>query len=119
MEESLGERAEAALGTQETDDSGSLFVEAGLERVADGFHTEPELTRGHTYTLAVACVGQGRVSLTLAPEATGRRTVDCDGVPYRLDITASSARIRIGTDAMPGASGMVAWRLDRADTRSG
>lgn len=46
-EERLGKQVEEALGTERIGDD-PLFVEAGLERVSDGFHTVPELTRGRS-----------------------------------------------------------------------
>lgn len=111
----LGEQLEETLGTEEVGDSDPLFVEAGLERVSDGFHTEPEMVRGHSYELAVACAGQGTMSLSVALTNPARRTVDCDGVPIRLRVTGSAAKVGIDAEGMPGATGMVAWRLDKAD----
>ncbi|MFB6704942.1 hypothetical protein ACFCW6_09540 [Streptomyces sp. NPDC056333] len=112
-EERLGEQVEEALGTEEIGDNDPLFVEAGLERVSDGFHTVPELTRGRSYTLAVACAGKGRIILSLVLQNPVRRTVACDGVPLRRRITVSAAKVKIDTEGMPGATGMVAWRIDK------
>ncbi|MDP5312527.1 hypothetical protein P8A21_15875 [Streptomyces poriferorum] len=39
----------------------------------------------------------------------------CDGVPYRQDLAAPSGKVRIDTAALPGATGMVAWRVDQAE----
>ncbi|MFE2016855.1 hypothetical protein ACFW9O_02245 [Streptomyces sp. NPDC059499] len=111
----LGRQLEETLGTEEISDSDPLFVEAGLERVSDGFHTEPELVRGRSYELAVACAGQGVMSLSVALDNPVRRTVNCDGVPVRLPVTGAAAEVGIETEGMPGATGMVAWRLDKAD----
>ncbi len=113
-EERLGKQVEEALGTEEVGDD-PLFVEAGLERVSDGFHTVPELTRGRSYTLAVACAGKGKIILSMALKNPVRRTVVCDGVPLRRRLTASAAKMKIDTEAMPGATGMVAWRMDKVD----
>ncbi|MET7366717.1 hypothetical protein ABZS61_12940 [Streptomyces sp. NPDC005566] len=55
------------------------------------------------------------MSLSTAPADPVRRTVNCDGVPLRLRVTASAAEAGIDAEAMPGATGMVAWRLDKAD----
>ncbi|MGC5003625.1 hypothetical protein [Streptomyces sp. DT203] len=108
-------QVEEALDTEEAGDSDPLFVEAGLERVSDGFHTEPELARGRSYRLSVACAGKGKIVLSIALKARVRRTTDCDGVPLQLRITASTARVAIDTERMPGATGMVAWRMDRVE----
>ena len=75
----------------------------------------PELTRGRSYTLAVACAGKGKIILSVALKNPVRRTVGCDGVPLRRRLTASAAKITIDTEAMPGATGMVAWRMDKVD----
>lgn len=114
-EERLGKQVEEALGTEEIGDNDPLFVEAGLERVSDGFHTVPELTRGRSYRLAVACAGKGKIILSMALQSPVRRTVACDGVPLRRRITASAAEVKIDTEGMPGATGMVAWRIDQVD----
>ncbi|WPW32229.1 hypothetical protein P6B95_35835 [Streptomyces atratus] len=114
-EERLGKQVQEALGTEEVSDSDQLFVEAGLERVSDGLHSEPELMRGRSYKLAVACAGKGKITLSIALKNTVRRTVNCDGVPLRQFLTASAARVRIDAEGIPGATGMVAWRLDKAD----
>ena len=114
-ESRLGEQLEETLGTEEVSDSDPLFVEAGLERVSDGFHTEPELVRRHSYELAVACAGQGTMSLSVALANPVRRTVNCDGVPVRLRVTGSAAKVGIDTEGMPGATGMVAWRIVKVD----
>lgn len=114
-EAKLAKQLEEVLGTEEVSDSDPLFVEAGLERVSDGIHTEPELVRGRSYELAVACAGQGGVTLSVALDNPARRTVHCDGVPIRLRVTGSAAKVGIDTEGMPGATGMVAWRLDKAD----
>ncbi|MCX5115219.1 hypothetical protein OOK13_43620 [Streptomyces sp. NBC_00378] len=114
-EERLGRQVQEALGTEEVSDSDPLFIEAGLERVSDGFHTEPELTRGRSYRLTVACAGKGQIVLSIAGKDPVRQKVDCDGVPLRQRLTASAAKIRIDSEAIPGSTGMVAWRLDKAD----
>lgn len=69
-EERLGEQVEEALGTEEVGDNDPLFVEAGLERVSDGFHTEPELARGRSYRLSVACGRQGKDHPVRSPEGS-------------------------------------------------
>ncbi|MFE9969126.1 hypothetical protein, partial [Streptomyces sp. NPDC005525] len=114
-DEKLGKQVEKTLDTAEVSDSDPTFVEAGLERVSDGFHSVPDLTRGHSYKLSVVCAGKGRISLSIAVKNPVRQTLDCDGVTVRRHLTASAAAIKIDGDGMPGATGMVGWRLDKAD----
>ncbi|WP_406093734.1 hypothetical protein [Streptomyces sp. NBC_01013] len=114
-DEELGRRVEDVLDTADDSAAGPLFVEAGLERVGDGFHTRPDLARGHAYTLSVACEGRGSISLSVAAGSPVRRTVACDGVALRKRFTASASTLRIDGDGLAGATGMVGWRLDRAD----
>ncbi|MEE1807053.1 hypothetical protein [Streptomyces sp. BE133] len=114
-EERLGKQVQEVLGTEEVSDSDPLFVESGLERVGDGLHTEPELARGRTYELAVACAGKGKITLSIALKNPVHQTVNCDGVPFRQRITASAGKAGIDAEGMPGATGMVAWRLDKVD----
>ncbi|MFJ2704459.1 hypothetical protein ACIO3R_14820 [Streptomyces sp. NPDC087428] len=111
----LGEQVEKTLGTAEVSDSDPLFVEAGLERVGDGFHSVPELARGHSYELSVVCVGKGQISLSVALKNPLRRTLTCDGVTLRQRLTASGDTIKIDGDQMKGATGMVGWRLDKVN----
>ncbi|MEE4493298.1 hypothetical protein [Streptomyces sp. BE230] len=113
VEKQLGKQAQEALGTVDiSDDPG--FVEAGLERVGDGFHSVPDLPPGKAYELAVVCTGSGRITLSIASKTPVRRTLDCDGVPFRQPLTAPDGKLRIDAAALPGATGMVAWRVDRA-----
>ncbi|WP_326736706.1 hypothetical protein [Streptomyces sp. NBC_01022] len=94
-----------------SDDPG--FVEAGLERVGDGFHSVPDLPPGTAYELAVVCTGSGKITLSIASKTPVRRTVDCDGAPFRQRLTDPADKLRIDAAALPGATGMVAWRVDR------
>ncbi|MER5743934.1 hypothetical protein ABT097_11725 [Streptomyces sp. NPDC002225] len=112
-EEKLGEQVQEALDTKEPDESGPLFVESGLERVGDGFHTEPELERGRSYGLQVACAGTGQIVLSVTGEDRARRRIDCDGAPVHQRITAPATTVVIKAEAASGATGMVGWRLDR------
>ncbi|MDX3765214.1 hypothetical protein OG963_20320 [Streptomyces sp. NBC_01707] len=114
-DDKLGKQVERTLDTAEVSDSDPTFVEAGLERVGDGFHSVPELTRGHSYKLSVVCAGKGKIILSIAVKNPVRQTLVCDGVTFRQDLTASAAPIKIDGDGMPGATGMVGWRLDKAD----
>ncbi|MEU1466871.1 hypothetical protein ABZ434_01385 [Streptomyces sp. NPDC005761] len=115
-EKQLGRQVQETLGTAGLGDSEPRFVEAGLERVGDGSHSAPELDRGNAYELAVVCAGSGKITLSTAIRSPARRTVACDGVPVRQSLTApANGKVRIDTAALPGATGMVAWRLDRAE----
>ncbi|WP_148085579.1 hypothetical protein [Streptomyces sp. CEV 2-1] len=109
----LGRQVEEALGTAEVSDSDPLFVEAGLERVGDGFHSVPELARGNSYELSVVCAGKGKIRLSVALKNPVLQTLDCDGVTFRQRLTASAATVEIDGDGMKGAAGMVGWRLDK------
>ncbi|MFF1629616.1 MULTISPECIES: hypothetical protein [unclassified Streptomyces] len=113
-EGALGRQAKAALGTQSIDDSDHLFVESGLERASDGIHAESPLPRGRSYELSVVCSGKGKVRLSVSLKSPLVQTMDCDGVPVRQRISDSPSTLRIDTSAISGASGMVAWRIDRA-----
>ncbi|MEU8698540.1 hypothetical protein AB0C61_12840 [Streptomyces sp. NPDC048680] len=110
-----GEQVEKTLGTAEVGDNDPLFIEAGLERVGDGFHSVPELARGHAYELSVVCVGQGHIRLSVALKSPLRRTLACDGAMLRQRLTASGETVRIDGDRMAGATGMVGWRLDKVN----
>lgn len=113
----LGRQVQETLGTASLGENEARLVEAGVERVGDGTHSAPELDRGNSYELAVVCAGSGKITLSLALKSPVRRTVDCDGVPYRQDLTAPAAgKVRIDTAALPGATGMVAWRVDKAES---
>ncbi|MFI6893851.1 hypothetical protein ACIBM4_07050 [Streptomyces sp. NPDC050256] len=114
-EKRLGRQVQETLGTADLGAHEPRFIEAGLERVGDGSHSEPELNRGSSYELAVVCAGSGKITLSIALKSPVRRTVACDGVPFRQDLAASSGKVRIDTAALPGATGMVAWRVDRAE----
>jgi hypothetical protein len=105
-------KAKKALGIAETDDADDLFVESGLERVGDGIHTRTTLTRGKSYTLAVACAGTGNVHLTVTAKPPARQTVECDSVPVRHRITNAPAQIEIDVEATAGSTGFVGWRID-------
>ncbi|WP_326661195.1 hypothetical protein [Streptomyces sp. NBC_00385] len=114
-EKRLGRQVRETLGTADLGANEPRFVEAGLERVGDGSHSEPELNRGSSYEVAVVCAGSGRITLSIALKSPVRRTVSCDGVPFSQELAASSGKVRIDTAALPGATGMVGWRVDRAE----
>ncbi|MEU1115487.1 MULTISPECIES: hypothetical protein [unclassified Streptomyces] len=114
-EQKLGRRVKEALGTETIDDSDPSFVEAGLERVDDGLHARPELTKGTTYELAVACAGTGKISLSVRGGEPARRTVDCDGVPATQRTVGSPGPLEIDAERLSGATGMVGWRISKAE----
>ncbi|MFB6815618.1 hypothetical protein ACFCV8_13860 [Streptomyces sp. NPDC056347] len=113
-EKKLGEQVQQTLGTKEPGESGPLFVESGLERAGDGFHTEPELERGRSYGIEVACAGTGQVVLSVTGVDRARRRIDCDGAPVHQRFTAPTTTAVIRAEAVPGVTGMVGWRLDKA-----
>ncbi len=109
-EKALGEKASAALdaaGTLSPDDP--RLVESGLERVADGIHTRPELKQGTSYQLVVACAGEGSVNVIV--EGRSSRTVDCDGVSNSQRVAGVSGPLKVDVNGVKGSSGMVAWRI--------
>nr|WSW68734.1 hypothetical protein OG461_22435 [Streptomyces sp. NBC_00995] len=114
-EKRLGRQLQETLGTRNLGADEPGFIEAGLERVGDGTHSAPELDGGNAYALAVVCAGSGKITLSVALKSPVRRTVACDGVPFRMDLASASGRVRIDTAALPGADGMVAWRVDRVE----
>lgn len=115
-EQKLGDRVEKALGTG-VDDSDPEFVESGLERVSDGVHTRPKLSRGASYKLWVACAGKGKITLSapIRAEKPTRQTVSCDGVPVVQRITGSRSNLEIEAEGLRGATGMVGWRVSKTE----
>ncbi|MER8017489.1 hypothetical protein ACIQ7S_04360 [Streptomyces griseoluteus] len=104
----LTEQAQAALAAVH---SGTM-VEAGAERVADGIHTEPALSRGRTYRLSLVCAGSGSAQLTLTPVNTGPQTkVPCDQTVVQQRVTVHD-RLRIDVDGTKGSTGVIAWQID-------
>ncbi|MET9813445.1 hypothetical protein [Streptomyces sp. NPDC006355] len=108
----LEKKAEKALKLDDTDDSDSLFVESGLERVSDGIHTRSTLENGKSYTLAVVCSGAGKVRLTVTTDRPVRQTVECDSVPIRQRITDAPEHVETDVDGLAGSSGIIGWRID-------
>ncbi|MFK4149149.1 hypothetical protein [Streptomyces sp. NPDC004065] len=95
-------------------DEGASMVESGVERVSDGVHTQLGLTQGTTYKLTVVCAGKGTVRITLAPAAAGeKKPIPCDqSIAFeRIKPKAASAHLDIVGN--PGASGMIAWRVNK------
>ncbi|MFQ6143966.1 hypothetical protein ACLMNJ_12915 [Streptomyces seoulensis] len=107
-EKALGEQAQTALAAVRS----GTPVEAGAERVSDGIHSEPTLSKGKSYRLSLACAGKGNARLTFVPADAGRQaTVPCDRSVVRQRITADGP-VRIDVDGTGGSSGVVAWRID-------
>ncbi|MGW3914469.1 hypothetical protein ACWEBX_23520 [Streptomyces sp. NPDC005070] len=107
-EKKLTEQAQAALAAVH---SGKL-VEAGVERVSDGIHTEPTLGEGKTYRLNVVCFGRGSAQLTFVPASAGTKTeVPCDQSVVQQRITMRKW-VHIDVDGAEGSTGMIAWQVD-------
>jgi hypothetical protein len=107
-ERKLTEQAQAAL----TAVHGGTLVEAGAERVGDGIHTEPALSKGKSYRLNLVCVGSGSARLEFVPASAGTEaTVPCDDSVVQQRIIGDKA-VRINVDGAEGSTGVIAWRLD-------
>ncbi|MEU6240849.1 hypothetical protein [Streptomyces sp. NPDC047024] len=110
-ERELAAQARAAL-----DAGGSRrasMVESGVERVSEGVHTEPGTQPGRVYRLTVVCAGQGTAKVTLASGAPVRaKTVPCDRSEV-FERFMGARGVRIDVDGGAGATGMIAWRIDR------
>lgn len=107
-EKDLTERAQAAIAAVH---SGTL-VEAGVERVSDGIHTEPGLSKGKTYRLNLVCVGSGSAQLEFVPAKAGTKaSVPCDESVVQQRITGDGLA-RINVDGAKGSTGVIAWQID-------
>ncbi|MEU9051364.1 hypothetical protein AB0D37_13260 [Streptomyces sp. NPDC048384] len=107
-EKKLTEQAQAVLAAVH---SGSL-VEAGVERVPDGIHTEPTLSEGKTYRLNLVCVGSGSAQLAFTPSSAGTATtVPCDQSVVQQPITGKKS-VRINVVGAKAATGVIAWQID-------
>ena len=108
-EKKLTEQAEAALAGFH---NGTL-VESGAERVSEGIHTEPTLSAGEAYRIGIACAGSGSARLRFTPASAGEEaTVPCDGSVVQQRITVDRP-VRIDIDGDAGATGMIAWQIDK------
>lgn len=106
--ERLTEQAQAALAAVH----GGKMVEAGVERVHDGIHTEPTLSEGRTYRLDLVCFGSGSVQLTFVPASAGTEArVPCDQSVVQQRITLHKP-VHIDVDGAKGSTGMIAWQID-------
>ncbi|MCL7425331.1 hypothetical protein [Streptomyces sp. YS415] len=107
-EKDLTERAQAAIAAVQ---SGSL-VEAGVERVSDGIHTEPGLSKDKAYRLNLVCVGSGSARLEFVPAKAGTEaSVPCDESVVQQRITGDKP-VRINVDGAKGSTGVIAWQID-------
>ncbi|MFG3015534.1 hypothetical protein ACGFZB_34855 [Streptomyces cinerochromogenes] len=107
-EKELGKQAQAALAAVR----GDTPVEAGAERVTEGIHSEPTLSKGKTYRISLACAGEGSAQLTFVPAEVGRKTtVPCDKSVVQQRITADKP-VRIDVDGTRGSTGMIAWQIN-------
>lgn len=110
-EKRLTNRAQSALDA--AGGQGGTRVVSGVERVSDGVHTEPGLPPSGTYKLTVVCAGKGRAEITFTPAGAGSvKQVPCDGsVVFERFISLRS--LRLDVRGKPGATGVMAWRIDR------
>lgn len=115
-EKKLTAQVESALNGFSNE--GSSFVESGVERVSDGVHTQPELSPGASYQLIVVCAGSGTAEIEFTPADAGpRKAVPCDVSPVveRLTPRQSKEALRLDVRGKPGATGMMAWRLNKTE----
>ncbi|MGA5559240.1 hypothetical protein [Streptomyces lavendulocolor] len=113
VEDEQGKRAKAAVAIVPPDDS--MFLESGLERVADGVHRQSVLEQGENYKLSVACAGQGSMKVVIRGKAT---RLPCGGGALSLPIERAPAQLPIDISAEAGASGMIAWQITRVPARA-
>ncbi|MFI1184895.1 hypothetical protein [Streptomyces californicus] len=111
-EETQGDRVERVLRTGERSTSDDPFVAAGLERVTEGIHSYATVPDGTPFTLSVACSGSGKVRITVGLGPPRERLAECDGVPVTQRVEQPDEPVKVDVDALPGATGMVGWRID-------
>ncbi|MFM9457635.1 hypothetical protein [Streptomyces europaeiscabiei] len=104
--------AEVRSALDAVTDQGGSMVESGVERVSDGAHTQPGLAEDVTYEVAVVCAGKGDAEIVFTPAAAGsRKLVPCDGTVV-LQRFAAKESLRLDVQGKPGATGMIAWRIN-------
>ncbi|MEH0424531.1 hypothetical protein [Streptomyces sp. B21-083] len=107
-EKELTNQAQAALAAVH----GGALVEAGVERVTDGIHTEPGLSKGKIYRLNLICAGSGSAELEFVPTNAGTAaSVPCDKSVVQQRITVDKL-VRINVNGAKGATGVIAWQID-------
>lgn len=106
----LTAQAQSALNS--VTEQGQSMVESGVERVSDGIHTQPDLSTGRSYKLAVVCAGRGKAKIVFTPGKTAaEKTVPCDrSVVFERFTSSEAVRIDVQGDAQ--ATGMIAWRIN-------
>lgn len=109
-EKGLTARARAALAA--ATGTGASTVASGTERVPDGVHTQPGLSEGVAYELAVVCAGEGTAGIAFGPAAQGAKSVPCDGSVVFDRFTAERS-LRLDVRGNAGSAGVIAWRIDR------
>ena len=112
QEKKLTAQVQLALDGTETDSDS--MVASGVERVSEGLHTEPGLTKGTQYRLTVVCVGSGTADIRFTPKsAPATKPVVCDGATTLQRFTVAGTPFRIDVSGRAGATGMIGWRVDR------
>ncbi|MFD8309425.1 hypothetical protein ACFV29_45045 [Streptomyces sp. NPDC059690] len=110
QEKRLAAAARAGLAAASAD----APLVSGLDRVSDGFQDELGLPRGSGYRVTVACAGRGTVQVGFVPARTApAQRVACDGVPVSARFAVQAAGTRIDVRGGQGATGMIAWRVDK------
>lgn len=110
VEKKLTAQAQSALDA--VTEQGQSMIESGVERVADGVHTQPDLAAGHSYELTVICAGKGEAQIVFAPGKTApKKAAPCDrSVVFERFTSGKALRIDVEGDAQ--ATGIIAWRID-------
>ncbi|MGJ5827205.1 hypothetical protein [Streptomyces ossamyceticus] len=109
-EKKLTKEVQSALDS--VTDQGSSMVESGVERVSEGVHTQPDLAEGATYKVSVVCAGKGDAEIVFTPTvAASKKPVVCDGTLVFQRFVAKDS-LQIDVKGKPGATGMIAWRIN-------
>ncbi|MFJ6085460.1 hypothetical protein ACIQI8_29120 [Streptomyces sp. NPDC092369] len=112
QEKKLTAQVQSALDS--TVSENDSMVESGIERVAEGIHSEPDLTPGATYRITLICDGTGVADVNFTPKSTpAPKPVVCDGAMSAQRFTAATASLRIDVQGRSGATGMIGWRVER------
>lgn len=89
------------------------MVESGVERVTDGAHSEPLLSKGKSYRLSVVCAGSGDVEITFTPNSvSSKKIVSCDQSTFQQRFIAENP-LRIDVTKKGDSTGVIGWRIDR------
>lgn len=110
-DKTLTARVESALNA--ASDKGGSMVASGVERLSDGVHMQPGLSPGAGYKLTVVCAGSGAAKIEFTPTGAGpKKSVPCDQSLVSVRLTAYEA-LRLDIRGTPGATGMIAWQIDK------